>query len=60
MGITFRLLGQRGQKGKVAEFFAVICYAGFDLLVLADEGTLSAKSLMPIQVGFRTARCADL
>ena len=60
MGITFGLLGQRGKEGKVAKFFAVIGYASFDLLILADGGTLSAKLLMPIQVGFRIARCADL
>ena len=48
MGITFGLLGQRGKEGKVAKFFAVIGYASFDLLILADEGTLSAKLLMPI------------
>ena len=60
MGITFGLLGQMGKEGKVAKFFAVIGYASFDLLILADEGTLSAKLLMPIQVGFRIARCADL
>jgi hypothetical protein len=45
MGITFRLLGQRKQEDKLAKFFVVFCYAGFDLLDLANEGTPSESWL---------------